>query len=234
MPSESPNVEEKGKEVNTSDGSHSDANDNAGGVRGAVDPEVKQADEDTIKHPIGIILGVGIPVVAALLGAVFFTSKKREVVSAAAFSKSFTLLGTGDHPRSFHKGLHHVTPNGQKYLSTQCKHCLARRTLVFSSDGADTLDLGTIPEDAPYDESSICSLKRADSAKGLAQHHMGMNVRRCTNPLCTRCKSSNNNDDSLPPQTKFLPATSLRQSMNDAQSFVISLFTDTSSTRTEV
>ena len=153
-----------------------------------------------------VAMAIGIPVALALLAAAFLQKNKRTIVSATSYydvqEADHILIGTGDPPGSYHEGLFHFMPNGQDYLSTNCEFChVTRKDFQYINEVSQSLesqptmdrDLGTILEDEPYTKSLSYDndiLCRADSSRGLGQHHLGIDVHNCSSATCKICKVS--------------------------------------------
>jgi hypothetical protein len=138
---------------------------------------------DNTAGALVLLLGVGLPVAAALiLFAVVVQKKRRATMTAKDFglmNSEFVLVGTGDPPGSFHEGLYHYMLDGTRYLSTNCEGCLETRRNSFYTDN----NLGSIPEDREYEEDILIT---ADS-KDLGGKTATMDVHRCSSATCKRC-----------------------------------------------
>jgi hypothetical protein len=145
-------------------------------------------DDDSV----GLIIGVTIPILVGLIAAALFMQKKRGTMTEdgyrdAMMTSEFVLVGTGDHPSSFHEGLYHYMRDGTRYLSTRCEGCLETRKNSFYTDN----NLGTIMEDEEFEDVT-----------GLGAKNSTINVHKCTSAVCTRCSPSPEN------QTCFVAASS--------------------------
>lgn len=180
-------------------------------------------------RPIGLVLGICVPLVAALLAAAIVKRKRSLADSAPAVwqdpnqtqpKTSGALVGTGDPPGSFHDGIYHYMKNGQRYLSTQCEKCLeTKRNGIYSVEMFDSNTFAadkmkSILEFGTDDGGDI--LARADSSLGLSQHHMGIDVHKCQSALCKRCVPDS-------PQTTFVPVLSSTQDSRSIPSNLESL-----------
>jgi hypothetical protein len=147
-------------------------------------------DDDSV----GLIAGVTIPLVVGLIAAALFMQKKRGTMTAVGYrdmmTSEFVLVGTGDHPSSFHEGLYHYMRDGTRYLSTRCEGCLETRKNSFYTDN----NLGTIMEDECFEDVT-----------GLGAKGSTINVHKCTSAVCTRCSPSPEN------QTCFVAASSSKR-----------------------
>jgi hypothetical protein len=165
---------------------------------------------DDKQQPLGLIFGLS-GVVATVLAAAFFTSKRRLAGTTAGFREldhpsPRCRVGTGDPPGSFHDGLYHYMRHGKRYLSTRCEECLnTKRNSIYTVDVVDSSTfangtLETIREYETYDANGSLDdvLLRADSGLGLSKHHMGMNVHKCNSATCKLCSPDS-------PQTIFVP-----------------------------
>lgn len=185
----------------------------------------------------GLWLKIGIPIFIILFAIVALLvapqKKKRRQSSALAttdmaalrvartkqknMQSSTKLYGTGDHPGSIHQGSYHFTPDGQHYLSTNCKKCLATRHDYFYFRGPSKGNINnfktriaswettgvslrfdnmaTILEDQPLDREGTISPSKtatpipitADLKNGISQKHWGMDVHNCGSATCPRC-----------------------------------------------
>jgi hypothetical protein len=145
-------------------------------------------DDDSV----GLIIGVTIPLLVGLIAAALFMQKKRGTMTEdgyrdAMMTSEFVLVGTGDHPSSFHEGLYHYMRDGTRYLSTRCEGCLETRKNSFYTDN----NLGTIMEDEEFEDVT-----------GLGAKNSTINVHKCTSAVCNRCSPSPEN------QTCFVAASS--------------------------
>jgi hypothetical protein len=149
-----------------------------------------EAEDD---DSVGLIVGVTIPLLVGLLAAALFMQKKRGTVTEAGYkdmmTSDFVLIGTGDHPSSFHEGLYHYMRDGTRYLSTRCEGCLETRKNSFYTDN----NLGTIMEDEEFEDVT-----------GLGAKNSAMNVHKCTSAVCNRCTPAPEN------QTCFVAASGIR------------------------
>lgn len=138
---------------------------------------------DNTAGALVLLLGVGLPVAAALiLFAVVVQKQRRSTMTAKDFglmNSEFVLVGTGDPPGSFHEGLYHYMLHGTRYLSTNCEGCLETRRNSFYTDN----NLGSIPEDREYEEDILIT---ADS-KDLGGKTSTMDVHKCSSATCKRC-----------------------------------------------
>jgi hypothetical protein len=138
---------------------------------------------DNTAGALVLLLGVGLPVFAALiLFAVVVQRKRRATMTAKDFglmSSEFVLVGTGDPPGSFHGGLYHYMADGTRYLSTNCEGCLETRRNSFYTDN----NLGSIPEDREYEEDILITA----NSKDLGGKAATMDVHRCGSATCKRC-----------------------------------------------
>jgi hypothetical protein len=139
---------------------------------------------------------------------IFNKNRPRRPVQGGRKDPERCLVGTGDHPKSSHRGSYHYTPNGQQYLSTVCEKCQATRREYFyylscaeqagqlgqSVNGiflAHRLGLdnpkddlvGTIMDSQP----NSCVPVRPDMQTSLAVRHWGIDVHNCGSALCQRC-----------------------------------------------
>lgn len=147
-----------------------------------------QAEDD---DSVGLIAGVTIPLLVGLIAAALFMQKKRGTMTEVGYrdmmTSEFVLVGTGDHPSSFHEGLYHYMRDGTRYLSTRCEGCLETRKNSFYTDD----NLGTIMEDEEFEDVT-----------GLGAKSSTMNVHKCTSAVCNRCSPAPEN------QTCFVAASS--------------------------
>jgi hypothetical protein len=159
------------------------------------------------------ILGPPLLLVLLLLSIAFFTYNRYQQHRPVKRLKdpSCSLVGTGDQPKSCHRGSYHYSPDGQQYLSTICEKCLATRReyfyylncaeqagqnghlddgiflahrLVLDSPKDDLM--GTIMENEPY----TCIPVRPNMKDGLAVRHWGNDVHNCGSALCLRCSTN--------------------------------------------
>jgi hypothetical protein len=153
---------------------------------------LNRGEEDN-DDSVGLIAGVTIPLLVGLIAAALFMQKKRGVVTEAGYNdmmtSDFVLIGTGDHPSSFHEGLYHYMRDGTRYLSTRCEGCLETRKNSFYTDN----NLGTIMEDEEFEDVT-----------GLGAKNSTINVHKCTSAVCTRCTPAPAN------QTCFVAATGIK------------------------
>jgi hypothetical protein len=138
---------------------------------------------DNTAGALVLLLGVGLPVFAALiLFAVVVQKKRRAIMTAKEFgmmNSEYVLVGTGDPPGSFHQGLYHYMLDGTRYLSTNCEGCLETRRNSFYTDD----NLGPIPEDREYEEDILITA----NSKDLGGRTATMDVHRCSSATCKRC-----------------------------------------------
>jgi hypothetical protein len=162
---------------------------------------------------IGGIWLIGIPLLLVLLllaaAFTFHQYLRKSPVPPVQESKKpeRALVGTGDHPKSTHRGSYHYSADGQQYLSTRCGKCIATRKEYFyylscaeqaGQDGRGVLPayrlvldspkddcMGTIMENEPYDYLPV----RPDMHTGLAKRHWGNDVHNCGSALCQRCSA---------------------------------------------
>jgi hypothetical protein len=204
-------------------GTSSVATGNDNGSTAVYAPE--EDDEDNMA--VGLIVIIILIAIAVILAAMF--AKRHKMLTAAAAEVFYAtgeqaLIGTGDHPFSFHEGIYHYLPNGQRYFSTCCEECLeTRKHLLFSnpsssfaSDAADQ-DLQQIS--AYHSRNCRDTPSNAVSNEGLGQHHMGMNVQKCTSFLCKRCQPG---DTSVEPI--FVPSMGHRTKDDASSSTPLSIF----------
>lgn len=156
---------------------NSTRNETAGGARGVFG--------DNTAGALVLLLGVGLPVAAALILFALVVQKRRRAMMTAGdygmMTSEFVLVGTGDPPGSFHEGLYHYMPEGTRYLSTNCEGCIETRRNSFYTDN----NLGPIPEDREYEEDILISL----NSKDLGGRAATMDVHRCKSSTCNRCNS---------------------------------------------
>jgi hypothetical protein len=148
------------------------------------------AKENGDDRNLAVVLGVGIPLLLALL--LFSMSrpkaKQRDMTARdyhVMMTSDFVLIGTGDPPESHHEGSYHQHPNGSQYLSTRCEACFETRRKAL-------LDLlGGLPPP---------EIDGSDQA-GESSKWSGVDVHNCTSTTCLQCR---NNGYDLP---MFLPST---------------------------
>lgn len=155
--------------------SNSTGNETGGGARGVFG--------DNTAGALVLLLGVGLPVAAALiLFAVVVQKQRRSAMTAKDFgmmNSEYVLVGTGDPPGSFHEGLYHYMLHGTRYLSTNCEGCLETRRNSFYTDN----NLGSIPEDREYEEDILITA----NSKDLGGKTSTMDVHKCSSATCKRC-----------------------------------------------
>jgi hypothetical protein len=170
-------------------------------------PEVVPTD-----NSVALIIGMTIPLVVGLIVAALFIQKKRGTMTEVGYrdmmNSDFVLVGTGDHPTSFHEGLYHYMRDGTRYLSTRCEGCLETRKNSFYTDN----NLGTIMEEEEFEDVT-----------GLGGKNSAMNVHKCRSALCNRCTTGPEN------QTCFFAASSNNNGIIISDD-THSLFTDIHST----
>jgi hypothetical protein len=150
--------------------------------------------EDDNDGSVVLIIGVTIPLLFGLMAAAIFMQKKRGTMTEVGYkdnmmTSDFVLIGTGDHPSSFHEGLYHYMRDGTRYLSTRCEGCLETRKNSFYTDN----NLGTIMEDEEFEDVT-----------GLGAKNSTINVHKCTSAVCNRCTPAPAN------QTSFVAASGIR------------------------
>jgi hypothetical protein len=174
-----------------------------GGVLGGgvIAPVNEQKQNSDSSNGITTIFAVSVPLLI-LLGFAFLMTKIRKEravmtpVELEAGDKG-VLFGTGDPPKSFHKGLYHYTRSGSRYLSTNCCVCAETRMSGFSTAG----DLPTITEGRIFgihlasSESESCddSVEPgmrliSPNSKNLGGIHSGIDSHRCNSATCNICK----------------------------------------------
>jgi hypothetical protein len=162
-------------------------------IDGGFYPAGLYRDEVEDDDSVGLIIGVTIPLIVGLIVAALFMQKKRGTMTEAGYSdmmtSDFVLIGTGDHPSSFHEGLYHYMRDGTRYLSTRCEGCLETRKNSFYTDN----NLGTIMEDEEFEDVT-----------GLGAKTSTVNVHKCTSAVCTRCTPAPDN------QTCFVAASGIK------------------------
>jgi len=224
-------------EAGSDDGSGGDTLDH--GAAGDPLPATK-ADEPSGYNDdgnLGLIIGLSVPAFFVLLGASFLTRKRRAVYSSMHSSASrnmVIMVGTGDHPKSFHHGLYHHQPSGHPYLSTRCHKCLETQQSAFEfidsghSDDEDFFStdasygegrMKTIPEEGPCSDSlSPLSNKSVllPPTRSLGEYHLGIDVHRCFSATCEQC------DEEKQPrnQTTFIPSPTSPESYGTVFSFL--------------
>ena len=157
-------------------------------VWGEANRGIDESDDDDGRSLTA--LAVSVPLIAALLVGLLFYKKQRRTMTASEYNdmmaSDFVIVGTGDHPDSFHEGLYHYTNKGGRYLSTRCEHCLETRRNTFYTDDMDR-GLPTILEDEAYgSDQGFVGIVSPDS-KDLGNRHLGIDVHKCTSATCTRC-----------------------------------------------
>jgi len=181
-----------------------------GVIPAAVVAPVAQSSSNT---NIPLIVGVGVPIAAALFIVALITGnkkRKRNIVTAASsgnlaavpsglsatqfhemMNSDFVLVGAADPPGSFHEGLYHYLRDGTRYLSTRCEGCLETRRNSFYTDN----NLGTILEDEEYEENILIT----SDSKNLGRRATTHDVHRCASATCARCLTERSD-------TLFVPA----------------------------
>ena len=159
------------------------------------DGEMNEDDDDSL----GMAVALSGAAIAALLIGLLLYKKQRRTMTASEYNNmmasDYVLVGTGDHPDSFHEGLYHYTPKAVRYLSTRCEHCLETRRNSLYMDLSDR-SLPTIhEEEAMYGQSldsdnSLVGFTSPDS-KDLGGRHLGIDVHDCTSATCPRCNAGN-------------------------------------------
>lgn len=167
----------------------------------------EEGEDDDHKGPWLFIVPLLLLLLILLAGLFTYNRRRRRTITKE-IAPERALVGTGDHPESYHRGSYHYTPNGQQYLSTMCDKCKeTRREYFYYLDCAEKAGLdsrlghgvfvanrlaldspkdeamGTINENEPY-----CSLPvYPHMHTGLAQRHWGNDVHSCGSALCKRC-----------------------------------------------
>ena len=153
--------------------------------------EVQKQEEDN-NSLLAYALAVPILVVLASLLFLTKTQKKRkartkeQLFGVRGFENA--LIGTGDHPDSFHEGMYHYNPDGVRYLSTNCPTCIETKQNGFFTAG----ELDTISEHAIEEDDTDRSIYRqrnlvSPSSKDLGGKHSSIDVHNCSSARCAIC-----------------------------------------------
>jgi hypothetical protein len=106
---------------------------------GNVNPLSKGQDEHIDSGGVSSLIAL-VPIVF-LFGLVLFLFHMKSKAAGAVLNSEDDMLivGTGDHPRSYHEGLYHFTQAGTRYLSTNCEYC--RDTRMYGLMNSTTSNL---------------------------------------------------------------------------------------------
>ena len=152
-----------------------------------VEGNEQEEDERSI-----LAYALSIPILLALASLLFLSrkGKKRKAVTKGEFVWPMfddVLIGTGDHPDSFHQGMYHYSQYGVRYLSTNCQHCIeTKKNGFFTADDLDTISENSVETDT--DRSS--HRKRffvPPSANKLGAKHSSIDVHQCSSARCPLC-----------------------------------------------
>ena len=134
---------------------------------------------------------LSIPILLVLASLLFLGKKrvKRRLVTKNQFAWAMyddVMIGTGDHPSSFHEGMYHYSQYGIRYLSTNCKTCIeTKRNGFFTAD-----DLETISEES-VDTSDLSTYRKRHlvnaSSTDLGAKHSSIDVHQCSSARCHIC-----------------------------------------------
>jgi hypothetical protein len=197
-----------GTDTDDDDGGGVLSGDVVPGVVPIVVPEANEDENSDSSNGITTIFAVSVPLIV-LLGFAFLMNKIRKQRTVMIPVELDTgdqgvLVGTGDPPRSFHKGLYHYTRDGSRYLSTNCCLCAETRMSKFFNDG----DLPTITEgrrlygvhytssqgescddfSLDLEEPEPAMRLLSPNSKDLGGIHSGIDVHQCTSATCNICK----------------------------------------------
>jgi hypothetical protein len=102
-----------------------------GGNDGNVNPLSKGQDEHIDSG--GVISLIALVPIVFIFGLLFLLfHMKSKSAGAILLEEDYVLIvGTGDHPRSYHDGHYHFTQTGTRYLSTNCDFCNDTRMYGF-------------------------------------------------------------------------------------------------------
>jgi hypothetical protein len=148
--------------------------------------ESKQEEEENSL----LAYALAVPILIVLALALLLTNRKNKrktktkLQMLAARSFHNVLIGTGDHPNSFHEGMYHYTQNAVRYLSTNCPVCIETKQNGFYTAS----DLDTINEHPVEDGNS--DRKRflvSPSHNALGVKHSAMDVHNCSSARCPIC-----------------------------------------------
>ena len=134
---------------------------------------------------------LSIPILLVLASLLFLGKKKvkRKLVTKNEFAWAMyddVLIGTGDHPNSFHEGMYHYSQYGVRYLSTNCKTCIETKRNGFFTDE----DLETISEESVETADHSTYRKKHfvnASSTDLGTKHSSIDVHQCTSARCQIC-----------------------------------------------
>lgn len=126
-------------------------------------------------------------VAAAAAGALIYSRRPVAAASRGLEEDSYPLVGTGDHPTSFHEGMYHYTRKGQRYLSTRCEECYETWKNGFLSDSHN---LGTIPEDGIYEDHFLAMNATSLKRQKLSGYNSWstVDVHKCVSATCEICQ----------------------------------------------
>ncbi len=139
-----------------------------------------------------LALALAIPILLVLASFLFLGKKKvkRKLVTKNAFAWATyddVLIGTGDHPNSFHEGMYHYSQYGVRYLSTNCKTCIeTKRNGFFTDDDLQTISEESVGTDADHSTYRKRHLVNASSTD-LGAKHSSIDVHQCSSANCHIC-----------------------------------------------
>jgi len=149
--------------------------------------ELEQQEDDRSL----LAYALSIPILLLILLALFASkNKKRKAKTIAQLSamRSFddVLIGTGDHPNSFHEGMYHYSPEGVRYLSTNCATCIeTKRNGFFTAADLDTITERSVEEDDLSAHRAKFLVSASDRA--LGRKHSAIDVHNCSSARCPIC-----------------------------------------------
>lgn len=154
-----------------------------------VDESKEEEDENSM---LAYALSVPILIVLAFALLLSKSKNKRKMKTKeqlfAARSFHNVLIGTGDHPNSFHEGMYHYTQHGVRYLSTNCQTCIeTKKNGFYTAADLDTINENSV-EDDNYDPSG--HRKRflvSPSHDALGLKHSAIDVHNCSSARCPIC-----------------------------------------------
>ena len=135
-----------------------------------------------------------VPLLLVLLALLLMKRKqvKRKLITEGPFvwGNLFdnVLIGTGDHPDSFHEGMYHYSQYGVRYLSTNCPQCIeTKKNGFFTADNLDTISEHSVETDGDF-SAHRKKFQVHPNSLSLGCKHSAIDVHHCNSARCHICK----------------------------------------------
>lgn len=155
-----------------------------GGETNEIIAATKTTQEEDDKSLLAYALSIPLIILMLLMLLITRNKAKRKVKTKeqilALQSFDNVVIGTGDPPGSYHKGMYHFTSDGARYLSTVCSQCIETKQNGFFTAGGDDGVCSVVS-----DHRNRFLVNPSEFSLGVK--HSSIDVHNCSSARCPIC-----------------------------------------------